>query len=393
VLTCGAFTAGPALANSSGDAGPSGGTAVEWYQHQRRHAGGTVAAVDGTNLVVMQRDGSTLNVTTTDATAVTTTTRATLADVTPGSFVTVRVRKADDGTVTAKRIDIRPAPDAGSASDSDGWSGWKPWRRGVAGAVESIDPSTGVITLATDDGPVTVATVEGTKVTKTVALSVADVAVGAPVKLKGEEAADGTFSAIRIQVLAAAAEAPPTTELPTTTEPPTTTTPPAADDGGVDDGKSGDDASPSNSRYHGIVLSVDGVTFALTLRDGTVVTVVTSDVTEFRNKLAPNGDDGTPASLADVAVGSWVKVKGSLDGAALYAEKVTVGPDEGNRDGGWDDGRHRGDKAWGDDNWSKGDRDDDGRDDRNDRSGSENGGYSVRSNDRSSDSKGSSGRR
>jgi hypothetical protein len=364
VLTCGAFTAGPALANSSGESGSPVG--VEWSNHQRRHAGGTIAAVNGTNLVVTQRDGSPLTVTTSGTTTVSTTTAATLADVTPGSFVSIRVRAAEDGTLTAKRIAIKPASADASAGDRGVWDGWKSWRRGLSGVVESYDVATGVITITTDEGLRSVFATETTTVTKTVALNLTDLTVGTTVKLKGSFADDGTFAATHVQVLASTAEAPPSA-----VEPPATTAPTmaaATEDEDVDDG-----ASPSNSRYHGTVQSVDGATFALSLRDGSVVTVITSDTTEFRNKLWQQGDDGAPASLADVTAGAWVKVKGTLDGTTLFAEKVTVGPHSGEHDGhrrgdddngGWgqrQDGDSREEQRGQDGEWSKDDGSGDAR--------------------------------
>jgi hypothetical protein len=337
VVALGMLSGGVAYAHSTGGS-EDGSTKIADAVPRRAHGvRGTVAAIDGTNFVVTTRDGTGVTVTTSDATGFSVTDPATVADAAVGAYVVVHGRTGDDGTVNAGWLAIKPPP-ADPAAPAGKWH----WRHGVAGLVTTNDPATGILTVTTVDGVVNVATTPETKVLKTTAGTIANLAVGALVGVHGTFADDGTLAADRVKVLPVAAIAPvpvppvaqpvaqpvvPTTvaavEPTTTSVPPSTTAAPA----------------PSQTEVRGTVLSVEGETFALTTREGTTLTVLTTADTVFGAKDCDGrGDDGasvdpagalladTVATLAAVVVGIDVKVVGTLgaDGT-LVASEVLVG--------------------------------------------------------------------
>jgi hypothetical protein len=377
VLTCGVLSGGVAYAHSSGGSEVGDAPAADSVPRRDHGARGTVAAIDGTTFIVTQRDGTGVSVTTSDTTTFRVTSTATVADATVGSYVVVRGKKADDGSVTAKALAIRPAQEATSSGRAFGVA--RHWWHGLAGDVTGNDPATGALTISTPNGVVAVLTSADTKVIETTAGTIADLTVGARVGVHGTFADDGTLSAERVKVLPAALTQPDpvpvestttttsttvvvdpvvttTTELPS----PTTTAPPAA---------------AEEAAVRGIVASVDGTTFAITARDGTTVAVSTDAATRFvvkdcdgawNKRDDASSDDGNAAddqaaSIADVTVGAQVKVVGTAgaDGTVLAAA-VLIGDDDGRRSGGDRHDDERGDHD--------GERDDRGGDDRRGRS-------------------------
>jgi hypothetical protein len=348
VAALGMLSGGVAYAHSTGGS-DDGSTKIADAVPRRAHGvRGTVAAIDGTTFVVTTRDGTGVTVTTSDTTGFSVTDPATVADAAVGAYVVVHGRAGDDGTLNAGWLAIKPAP-ADPAAPAGKWH----WRHGVAGLVTTNDPATGILTVTTVDGVVTVATTPETKVLKTTAGTIANLAVGAVVGVHGTFADDGTLAADRVKVLPLAAIAPvpvqpvaqpvaqpvvPTTVAavePTapTSVPPSTTAAPA----------------PSQTEVRGTVLSVEGAMFALTTREGTTLTVLTTADSVFgakdcdgRDGDGASGDPagallaGTLATLAAVVVGVDVKVVGTLgaDGTLVASEVlVGAGGDHGGKTG------------------------------------------------------------
>jgi hypothetical protein len=349
VVTCGLVGGGVAVAHGGGESSGSGAVEAErhgtpWRAHGAR---GTVASVAGTSFVLDAKNGSTVDVATTDTTTFAVVSQGTVADATVGSYVVVYGRSGDDGVLNAKWLTLKPQPDATASAYSSSWH----WRHGVAGVVAAYDPTTGALTVTTDEGPVTVATGADTKVKSIVAGSLADVVPGATVNVNGDRADDGTLTARRVKIFAPATVEPlpiepvvsttvvpvetPTTAAPTTTTeaPPATPTPP-----------------PEETGLRGTVTEVLGTTLTVATRDGGTVTVLTDGATRFGVKDCDRrGDDSgdAPASLADVVVGSDVKIKGVVNAdGTVTATAVLLDDDDGDgrgdRDGAWDDGDHRG---------------------------------------------------
>jgi hypothetical protein len=312
------------------------------------YAHSTGGSDDGSTFVVTKLDGTGVTVTTSDTTGFSVTDPATVADAAVGSYVVVHGRTGDDGTLNAGWLAIKPAP-ADPAAPAGKWH----WRHGVAGQVTTNDAATGILTVTTTDGVVTVATTPETKVLKKTAGTIANLAVGALVGVHGTFADDGTLAADRVKVLPVASIAPvpvqpvvqavaqpvvPTTvaavepTAPTSVPPPPTTAAPA----------------PSQTEVRGTVLSVDGETFALTTREGTALTVLTTAETVFGTKDCDGRDGdgasgdpagallaGTVATLAAVVVGVDVKVVGTLgaDGALVASEVLVGAGGDGAHDG------------------------------------------------------------
>jgi hypothetical protein len=347
VAALGMLSGGVAYAHSTGGS-DDGSTKIADAVPRRAHGvRGTVAAIDGSTFVVTKLDGTGVTVTTSDTTGFSVTDPATVADAAVGSYVVVHGRTGDDGTLNAGWLAIKPAP-ADPAAPAGKWH----WRHGVAGQVTTNDAATGILTVTTTDGVVTVATTPETKVLKKTAGTIANLAVGALVGVHGTFADDGTLAADRVKVLPVASIAPvpvqpvvqavaqpvvPTTvaavePTATTSAPPSTTAAPA----------------PSQTEVRGTVLSVEGETFALTTREGTALTVLTTAETVFGTKDCDGRDGdgasgdpagallaGTVATLAAVVVGVDVKVVGTLgaDGALVASEVLVGAGGDGAHDG------------------------------------------------------------
>jgi hypothetical protein len=344
VVTCGLLTGGVAYAHSGTDGSQGTGERTE-HRYRAHGARGTVASIDGTTFVLTARDGSAVTVATIDTTTFSTAALATLADAPVGAFVVVHGKTAEDGTVSARVINVKPTPATATGAH---------WRHGVAGTVASNDPATGVLTITTEEGVVTANTTTDTKVTKTTALTLADLTVGAKVGVHGTFGDDGTLTATRVKVLPANVVEPVLTDpapVPTspivaettttvagsTEQPPTTTAP------------------PSDEVWQGgTVATVDGASFTITTRDGATLVVTTDASTVFTTgggRGDSGDDDDVPATIAAVVVGAQVKVTGTLaaDGTLAASSVSLCGWGDGGRDG-WrenrDDDSERQDASW-----------------------------------------------
>jgi hypothetical protein len=159
---------------------------------------GTITAIEGATVTVEAGDGSSVTVTTTDTTKVAEATAGTVADIAAGDTIRVRGPEGDDGTVAARHIVEVPGTDAEEAPDGppEGAPEGAP-RRGVVGTVESVEGTTLTVTGA-DGETVTVTTSDDTEVVVVAARTVADLAVGDEVGVRGSVDDAGTVTAERI---------------------------------------------------------------------------------------------------------------------------------------------------------------------------------------------------
>jgi hypothetical protein len=90
-------------------------------QAQTQRVAGTIEGVDGSALVVKQRQGGEVKVNVTDNVAVYGVVKATLADIKPGSFIGVGAMPQPDGSQKAMQVMIFSEPQRGTGE------GHRPW--------------------------------------------------------------------------------------------------------------------------------------------------------------------------------------------------------------------------------------------------------------------------
>jgi hypothetical protein len=359
VASCALVSGGVAFAHADGsdDAAPHASSTGE-RPAARHGALGTVASVDGTTFVLTTRDGRGLTVTTSDATSFRVKRVTTVADVAVGSTIVVKGSPSDDGVIDARWITVVPttSTDGDSSTVPGGW--WR-WRHGLTGDVTAVDGATGLLTVETAGGPVTVRAGADTVVHRSSDGTIADVAAGAFVVVHGSYADDGTFAADRVKVLPAASSPPPepAPAAPTTTVVDTTTTVPIPETPSTEPPttETPDAPAPDATVVQGSVVAVLGTTLTVSTPDGALVAVITDADTTFGLKDCDRdggGSQDAAATLADVVVGADVKVAGTVqpDGSVLATRVVLdAGHDADGRspsgrdgDGGWSGGpEHR----------------------------------------------------
>lgn len=183
---------------------------------------GTVASFNGTTLVLNERSGGTVTITTSASTVVMKTQGASVSDILPNDRVVVTGPAGVAGSVTATAIVLAnpAAPGSGTGGGGFGRPGGGRFRRGrtprptptagarrgIAGTVSFIQGST--LTVKTASGSsVQVATTPSTTVVQTVGAALSDITTGEVCRVSGTKNADGSYNAIRI-VISAAGSAP-----------------------------------------------------------------------------------------------------------------------------------------------------------------------------------------
>jgi RNase P/RNase MRP subunit p29 len=199
---CGGGTTTSSLGPSASPS-PSAGQA-------RGTVAGTVTSFDGTTLVLSERSGGTVTVTTSASTVVMKVQAASVSDILPNDRVVVTGPAGVAGSVTATAIVL-----ANPSSSSTGGGGFgrpggrgrratRPTpsagaRRGIAGTVSFIQGST--LTVKTASGSsVQVVTTPTTTVSQTLGAALSDITTGEVCRVSGTKNADGSYNAVRIVI-------------------------------------------------------------------------------------------------------------------------------------------------------------------------------------------------
>ena len=174
---------------------------VAMAQQQGVRVSGTITAVDGATLVVKGRDGATLKVKLKDNAAVFGVTKATLADVKPGSFVGVGAMPQADGSQRAIRVTIFAETQRGTGE------GHRPWDRPgstmtnatVDQAVKSVDGQ--VLMVKYKGGEKKIVVPPDATILAYVISDRSELKPGAVIRIqRAMKQADGTFEASRVNV-------------------------------------------------------------------------------------------------------------------------------------------------------------------------------------------------
>jgi hypothetical protein len=237
-----------------------GATTASRVEVVLNHAGGTLSAVDGNNLTVTNKAGSTSKVVVNSQTTYTRLGQtAALSDLTTGATIRVEGTLGTDNVITALRVSIE-LPGAG-------------------GSVTKVDGST--LTVTDRGGTKTIITDASTKFLKAgQAATLADITAGSKVRANGVLNADGSLKAEQVVI-----------ELP---------------------------------KEHGAVSKVDGATITLTdPRGNKTEMIITNSSTQFFVVNGP-GATPTKASLSDVVAGKFIEAEGTLDSATSNLTALVV---------------------------------------------------------------------
>lgn len=201
-------------------------------------ATGAVQKIDGNKITLTARDGSSVTVNVTDATAVEKLVQATIADVATGMNLTVTGATQSDGSVSAMSITAMPAGAAGlgaaqsagglgsgrggqttagsasgSGSASGGTAGAGGFARGTAGTVQGVSGNTITLT-ATGGSTVKVVVGSQTIIEKLGRGTISDVRAGLSITATGSRQSDGSINAASIIIAPGAAAGAPGTGIP-----------------------------------------------------------------------------------------------------------------------------------------------------------------------------------
>jgi len=146
---------------------------------------GTVSSFDGATLVLATRQGGTVDVQTSESTAVTRSVSGTVSDLVPDATVVVSGPLNADRTYAASAVVIGAA------------------RAGTAGTVNAVNGAD-VVLMTAQGSTVTAVTSPTTVVTKTVAGTLSDLTPSEEVTVTGSQNVDGTYTATRIVIGGAA---------------------------------------------------------------------------------------------------------------------------------------------------------------------------------------------
>ena len=146
---------------------------------------GTVSSFDGAILVLATRQGGTVDVQTSESTAVTRSVSGTVSDLVPDATVVVSGPLNADRTYAASAVVIGAA------------------RAGTAGTVNAVNGAD-VVLMTAQGSTVTAVTSPTTVVTKTVAGTLSDLTPSEEVTVTGSQNVDGNYTATRIVIGGAA---------------------------------------------------------------------------------------------------------------------------------------------------------------------------------------------
>jgi hypothetical protein len=162
---------------------------------------GTIAAFDGTVLAVKSREGKDLKITLTDRTTITGYRTLALADIKPGMAVGAGAVKREDGVLVAREVQVF-APERGVPNE-----GHRPWDMGPGAtmtnaAVSAVVQSTEgrEMTLTYKGGAQKLVVPEGAAVITATPSNRSMLVPGAAVTVVAETAADGSMTALGIQM-------------------------------------------------------------------------------------------------------------------------------------------------------------------------------------------------
>jgi hypothetical protein len=176
------------------------GQPIQPSQQNRRHlVRGTITSVAQGAIVVTGRDGKAVTVKTAPTTRIVGRASGTLQDVKAGDRVRVLANKAQDGSLTAERLEDIPAslrlPGGGRGGQRELQSG----KVIVAGSVVGLQGN--VLSVAGANAAVTAVTIpQGVQVQRLTALPLTSLAQGTRVALQGTDNADGSVTAAFIMV-------------------------------------------------------------------------------------------------------------------------------------------------------------------------------------------------
>jgi hypothetical protein len=169
-------------------------------QPQVQRVVGTIQDVDGRTLVVSTKSGN-VKVDVTDNVAVFGVTKATLADIKPGTFLGVGAMPQPDGSQKAVRINIFPP----GQNPNPGFRSWAGAPQGtmtngtVATSVAGVDGHT--LSLKYKDGEKKIAVTPQTQIVASVPGDRSELKAGAAIAIvRAEKRPDGTLEAARVNV-------------------------------------------------------------------------------------------------------------------------------------------------------------------------------------------------
>jgi len=210
-----------ATPTTSANTSPSGDPAPRGRRLGLHRPGtaGTVAEVNGTSFTVSRASQTSTKVTTNSSTAFAKTVTGTLSDAITGSRIAVRGTRSPDGSLAANQIQLLPAGTSSipsrrggatrnGAPSSAGPDSTAQLPPGIASRIRQAPfaigmvsaSSGGVITLTTPWGSEKITTSATTVLTKTVPGTLADVAKGEVVTVKGMAGVDGSVAATAVHL-------------------------------------------------------------------------------------------------------------------------------------------------------------------------------------------------
>lgn len=162
---------------------------------------GTIVSVEGPVLTVKSRDGGLVTIRLTEPLVVMTVKKADLSDIGPNTYVGTTTRTGADGTMTAIEIRIFPEAMRGTGDGHRDWDlepGSKMTNGTVGGAVSAAAGRT--LTIRHKDGQNTVFVPPTAGIMSYVTGARADLKPGAVVFVAPVQAADGSWTAGRVNV-------------------------------------------------------------------------------------------------------------------------------------------------------------------------------------------------
>jgi outer membrane lipoprotein SlyB len=168
-------------------------------QAQTVAVAGIISGVDGSVIVVKQRDGNEAKVKLADNVTVSGVVRKTIEDIKPGIFIGVGAIPQADGSQRAVRISIFAAP------NNEGFTPWAGAPQGtmtnaaVSESVKSVDGQ--VLTMKYKDGEKKIVVTPEAQITTNVPGDKSELKTGANVRISAAtKKPDGTFEASRVSV-------------------------------------------------------------------------------------------------------------------------------------------------------------------------------------------------
>jgi hypothetical protein len=169
---------------------------------QTQRVRGTIEAIDGNRLTVKARDGASVAIVLTENVQVVAVVKASLADITEGSYIGSGAMPQADGSQKAVEVHIFTEAQRGTGDGHRPWDGAPngTMTNGEAGqTVTNVDGLT--VTVKYKDGEKKLIVTPDTPITRYQSSSKSELRPGASVSINAVKKSDGTFEAARLTVV------------------------------------------------------------------------------------------------------------------------------------------------------------------------------------------------